>query len=190
MPRTNETNRLIKDERKNSILLAALPLFALYQDKVSVDMICEKAKCSHGLLYHYFRDANNVLFNIKKMEAYVVLKEQLLNTIDNGSSLDSIYQIIKKTNDTILNAKNHEIAMMVLIINDNDKNSYKEHLTNLIKEGQKNNQVVSGKPAEICSIYINQNNGVLLKKLLQKSYKLEIPSVENLLQIFMKKTIR
>ena len=190
MPRTSDVNKQIKDERKQSILSAALPLFALYGDKVSVDMICEKAKCSHGLLYHYFRDANNVLFNIKKMDSYANLKESLLKVVDNGSPIDSIYQILQHTNTAISKAKNDDFSLLYLIINDDEKNSYKNILVELVKNGQSTGQVTAGKPADIVGLYLNQNNGVLLKKLLQKSYKIEIRPVDNLMQIFMKKTVR
>ena len=190
MPRTNDINKQIKDERKQSILLAALPLFALYNEKVSVDMICEKAKCSHGLLYHYFRDANNVLFNIKKMDDYISLKNSLLNIIDNGSPIDSIYQILQNTNSSILKAKKDDIPMIYLVINDEDKNSYKNTLIELVRNGQNHGQVTAGKADDIVRIYNEQNNGVLLKKILQKSYKLDLPPVDNLMQIFIKKTVR
>lgn len=190
MPRTNDINKQIKDERKQSILSAALPLFALYGDKVSVDMICEKAKCSHGLLYHYFRDANNVLLNIKKQASFIELKEQLLHVVDNDSPIDSIYQILQNTNSAISKSKIDTVSMLYLVINDDEKSSYKNTLIELVKNGQNVGQIVAGKPSEIVDVYLNQNNGVLLKKLLQKSYKIEILPVDNLMQIFIKKTVR
>lgn len=188
MPRTNKVNKQIKDERKQSILFAALPLFALYGDKVSVDMICEKAKCSHGLLYHYFRDANNVLFNIKKMDSYIVLKNKILSFQNNDFPLDSIYQIINSVNSVLSRPKQDEISMLVLIMSEEEKDSLRNRLILLIKQGQKDGQITAGKAEDICSIYINQNIGVLLKKLLQKSYKIEIIPPDNQLQIFNKKT--
>lgn len=188
MPRTNEINKQIKDERKQSILFAALPLFALYGDKVSVDMICEKAKCSHGLLYHYFRDANNVLFNIKKMDSYITLKNKILSFQNNDFPLDSIYQIINSVNSVLSKPKQDELSMLVLIMGEEEKDGLKNKLNLLIKQGQKNGQITAGKAEDICSIYINQNIGVLLKKLLQKSYKIEIVPADNQLQIFNKKT--
>ena len=108
MPRTNDANKLIKDERKQSIISAALPLFVLYGDKVSVDMICEKAKCSHGLLYHYFKDANNVLQKIKNSERFLSLQTTLLDYVDNGSQIDAIYQMISNVNSAVLKIKNDE----------------------------------------------------------------------------------
>ena len=190
MPRTHDVNKMIKDERKQAILSAALPLFALYGDKVSVDMICEKVKCSHGLLYHYFRDANNVLYNIKRMPSYVAIKERILTYQKSDHQLDSIYQIIGNINSEISKAKQDDIASLVLILSDEEKDGVKNHLISLTKEGQKNGIISAGKPDDICNIYLQQNMGVLLKKLLQKSYKIEIAPVDNLIQIFNKKTVR
>lgn len=187
MPRTNDVNKQIKDERRSSILSVSAPLFALCGDKVSVDMICEKAKCSHGLLYHYFRDTNNVLFNIKKSERYLALKDKILTIKDNGSPIDSIYQIIQTMNGLIAAAKQDDISLLILLMQDDDKDGVKSTLTSTIKQGQKDGQICAGKPEEICNIYLNQNIGVLYRKLLQKSYKIEISPIDNLIQIFNKK---
>ena len=190
MPRTNDANKLIKDERKQSIISAALPLFVLYGDKVSVDMICEKAKCSHGLLYHYFKDANNVLQTIKKSERFLSLQTTLLDYVDNGSQIDAIYQIISSVNSAVLKVKNDDVSILYLVLNNHEKISFKSSLASLVKEGQKNGQVTAGKPEDLVLIYINYLSGVLLKKILQKSYKIEIQPIDNLMQIFIKKTAR
>ncbi len=62
MPRTFKENEKIKEERKNRILDVSLKLFAnLGYENVSMDMIAKKAKCSHGLMYHYFADKNEII---------------------------------------------------------------------------------------------------------------------------------
>ena len=73
MPRTKEQFTEMKDERKSSILKAALPLFSINK-KVSIDAICEKAKCSHGIIYHYYRNSDQVLQTLLKSELYLELK--------------------------------------------------------------------------------------------------------------------
>jgi AcrR family transcriptional regulator len=62
MPRTFKENEKIKEERRNRILDISLKLFAnLGYENVSMDMIAKKAKCSHGLMYHYFKDKNEII---------------------------------------------------------------------------------------------------------------------------------
>ena len=61
MPRTPEQNNLIKGKRKNRLLEVALLVFAKQgYDGVAIDDITAKAKCSHGLFYHYFNTKEEV----------------------------------------------------------------------------------------------------------------------------------
>ena len=71
MPRTQEQFELIRTERMNIILTSAMYLFATKgYDSTTLDEIAKDAGCSHGLLYHYFKDkytlydylVNNVVF--------------------------------------------------------------------------------------------------------------------------------
>lgn len=73
MPRTKEQNNIIRNERINNILTSSLYLFSNKgYDATSLDDIAKDAGCSHGLLYHYFKDkyylynylVNNVAFPI------------------------------------------------------------------------------------------------------------------------------
>ena len=70
MPRTREQFSEMKDERRAAILNAALPLFSLGQ-KVTIDMIADKAKCSHGIVYHYYTNTNQILEKLLKSSTYV-----------------------------------------------------------------------------------------------------------------------
>ena len=57
MPRTQEQNEIIRNESISKILLASLYLFAnMGYDATTLDEIAKVAGCSHGLLYHYFKD--------------------------------------------------------------------------------------------------------------------------------------
>ena len=74
MPRTREQFSEMKEERRTAILNAALPLFSLGK-KVTIDMIAEKAKCSHGIVYHYYKNTDQVLEKLLKSPTYVELKQ-------------------------------------------------------------------------------------------------------------------
>ena len=57
MPRTREQFDLIRSERMNIILTSAMFLFSTKgYDSTTLDEIAKDAGCSHGLLYHYFKD--------------------------------------------------------------------------------------------------------------------------------------
>ena len=56
MPKTKEQFEQIRNDRINSILLVATDLFATKgYDGVNLDEVTKVAKCSHGLLYHYYK---------------------------------------------------------------------------------------------------------------------------------------
>ncbi len=63
MPKTQEQNDELKEQRKQNIVLAALIVFCEKgYDGTTVDDITKKAKCSHGLFYHYF-DSKKAVFD-------------------------------------------------------------------------------------------------------------------------------
>jgi AcrR family transcriptional regulator len=65
MPRTKEQNMVIREERKQSIMDAALLLFA--EDgfvHTSIDRIAQQAGISKGLLYSYFKNKDDLLYQI------------------------------------------------------------------------------------------------------------------------------
>ena len=115
MPRTREQFSEMKDERRNSILKAALPLFSLSQ-KVSIDAICEKAKCSHGIVYHYFRNTDQILEKLLKSSTYVELQDKLFNKPE-GSSYEKIEQIIAILLDVSIK-KMENVCYLNMIIKD------------------------------------------------------------------------
>ena len=65
MPRTKEQNIAIREERKQSIMDAALQLFADNGfENTSIDSIANHAGISKGLLYSYFKCKDDLLYQI------------------------------------------------------------------------------------------------------------------------------
>ena len=61
MPKSKEQFEQIRNDRINSILLVAADLFATKgYDGVNLDEITKVAKCSHGLLYHYYKGKEDI----------------------------------------------------------------------------------------------------------------------------------
>ena len=70
MPKSKEQFEQIRNERIKIILNSAATLFALKgYEGVSLDEVTKEAKCSHGLLYHYFS---------KKEQLYKAVLEQVV----------------------------------------------------------------------------------------------------------------
>ena len=183
MPRTDLQFKKMKDERKLSILEAALPLFSLDKDKVSVDLISQKAKCSHGLVYHYFKNVDEIYNELLTSETYLSLKEKLFIDDKGEYAFVVISEIIKTLYDL---DSIQDVAFANLIISETGKKSLLEKLSMLVTRGQKEGEVTGGDPKDIvmCAFYLLK--GMYLSYLTQKKPRVEKPAFDNVMKIFKK----
>ena len=185
MPRTKEQFSEMKDERKSSILKAALPLFSL-NTKVSIDAICEKAKCSHGIVYHYFRNTDQILDTLLKSPTYVELTNKLFSSND-GSSYEKLEDIVRVLLE-VSNKNLEYVCYLNMLIKERDKNSLFSLLCKIIKEGQASGTLVPGEPSEIVESIFFLLKGVYLSLLLEKHPDVRVPSLETVMQLIRKPT--
>jgi AcrR family transcriptional regulator len=79
-PRNEEQNELIKDERREQILSAALKVFARKGFAAAkISDIVARAGMSHGLVYHYFKS--------KEELGYAVLNRQFERFAERGLAI-------------------------------------------------------------------------------------------------------
>ena len=185
MPRTREQFSEMKDERRSSILAAALPLFAT-SEKVSIDAICEKAKCSHGIVYHYFKNTQQILDTLLKSSTYVELKQKLFQ-FDGGSSYEKVQQIVSVLLD--VSPKRIDIVSYLnLLIKEQSKDSLYVLFTKLVKDGQLSGTIIGGEPSELTDSIFLLLKGLYLSFLLEKHPVAKVPSSETVLQLLRKPT--
>ena len=184
MPRTKEQFRAMKEEREAVILKTALPLFSLGQ-KVTVDLIVEKAKCSHGIVYHYFKNTDQILEKLLKKPIYAELKQKLFNV--EGSSYEKISQIISVLLD-VSKEKFENVCYLNMIIKENDKTSVRVFLTKLIRDGQISGTIIGGDPSQLVDSVFLLLKGTYLTFLLEKHPDIKVPSVETVMQLLRKPT--
>ena len=184
MPRTKEQFRAMKEEREAVILKTALPLFSLGQ-KVTVDLIVEKAKCSHGIVYHYFKNTDQILEKLLKKPIYTELKQKLFNV--EGSSYEKISQIISVLLD-VSKEKFENVCYLNMIIKENDKTSLRVFLTKLIKDGQTSGTIIGGDSSQLVDSVFLLLKGTYLTFLLEKHPDIKVPSVETVMQLLRKPT--
>ena len=184
MPRTKEQFRAMKEEREAVILKTALPLFSLGQ-KVTVDLIVEKAKCSHGIVYHYFKNTDQILEKLLKKPIYTELKQKLFNV--EGSSYEKISQIISVLLD-VSKEKFENVCYLNMIIKENDKTSLRVFLTKLIRDGQISGTIIGGDPSQLVDSVFLLLKGIYLTFLLEKHPDIKVPSVETVMQLLRKPT--
>ena len=183
MPRTALQFKRMKDERKLSILEAALPLFSLDKNKVSVDLISQKAKCSHGLVYHYFKNTDEIYNELLTSETYISLREKLF--IDDKGRY--AYEVITEITRNLYDLDSiQDMAFANLIISESGKKSLLDKLSLLVARGQKEGEVTGGNPKDIvlCAFYLLK--GVYLSYLTQKKPDVDKPAFDNVMKIFKK----
>lgn len=184
MPRTPLQYKQIKDERKLSILEASLPLFSLYGNKVSIDSISEKAKCSHGLVYHYFKNTDAVLEELLKSETYLEIKDELFVNFTNRLAIEIIDELVNKlidVNDVV------KASYLNIIISDYSKKSFKSEFVKLVARGQKEGDVTGGDPNDITQTLFLMLKGIYLIYLTNKKASVDIPSIDNIMNIIRKR---
>ena len=185
MPRTREQFSEMKDERRASILKAALPLFSLNK-KVSIDAICEKAKCSHGIVYHYYRNTDQILETLLKSSTYVEIKHRLFGN-PKGSSYEKIEEIVSVLLD-VSEKQIENVCYLNMLIKDRDKGSLFIHLGKLIREAQASESIVAGDPNQLVDSVFFLVKGIYLTFLLEKHPVIKVPSIETVMQLLRKPT--
>ena len=185
MPRTREQFSEMKDERRASILKAALPLFSLNK-KVSIDAICEKAKCSHGIVYHYYRNTDQILETLLKSSTYVEIKHRLFENPE-GSSYEKIEEIVSVLLD-VSEKQIENVCYLNMLIKDRDKGSLFIHLGKLIREAQASESIVAGDPNQLVDSVFFLVKGIYLTFLLEKHPVIKVPSIETVMQLLRKPT--
>lgn len=183
MPRTREQFAEMKDERKQAIFAAALPLFSV-NEKVSIDAICEKAKCSHGIVYHYFKNVEQIREKLMNSSTIVEIKHNIFDNLE-GSSYEKIEHIIGEMLD--VSQKNIEkVCYLNILIKSTEKDSIFSLLTNLIKTAQQASTIKGGDPAEIVNTLFLLFKGIYLSLILEKHPTSKVPSLETVMQLIRK----
>ena len=107
MPKSDEQLIRIKDDRRSDIVVSALKVFCEKgYSGATINDIVKKAKCSHGLFYHYF-DSKKAIFNAV-METRGKNMMDFLDEVMKNS--DNYVEKLKKlTEYTFANMKKDEI---------------------------------------------------------------------------------
>lgn len=184
MPRTREQFSQMRDETENLILSVALPLFSLGSRKVTIDLIAEKAKISHGSVYHYFKNTDEIYKKLLMSSTYVELLNSLMNPSE-GSNYEKIVEIITNMLNVSI-AKMNKICYLNILIKNEDKNSLYSLLVSLVKNAQKAGQIVGGEPSDIVHAIFFLFKGIYLSFLTEKHPNVKVPSVESVMQLIRK----
>lgn len=204
MPKTREQNQLIKEERRNSILICSLYLFALKgYSSVNIDDVTKAAKCSHGLFYHYFKDKEELFFSVIEE---VALKQfiPLINSINyNQKAKFAIHDLLNCLYEILVGNNKNLVCILYLLFNlhlqkDNipkPKDINKKNnpllvywlLIDLIKKGQIEGDINDGNPKVYAVAILSMITGLSFNRLYIGLKRFVCPTPEIIMNILIKK---
>lgn len=200
MPRQDQQNKQIRDERRAQILQAALRVFArrgMVATKISD--IAKEAGLSHGLVYHYFKSKEEIFMTLVQkaldsslnviyyaheqvgtpLEKLRWMTEQIIKSIDNGDEILLFLIMIQASTSDIVSEEvkemltgEHAVSPVMATIP-------------LIVEGQKVREIKQGDPVQLAVTYYAFIQGLAINRIQWE----ECPMPEaNLIMNIFKKT--
>ena len=202
MPTKKCAVKTAKDERKNKILLSALKVFCEKgYDGATINDIVKKAKCSHGLFYHYFNTKKEIFDAVGEIRGkhMMTFLDEVLK--EDGNYVDKLYRL---TEYTFKNIKNDEIFayryyfFLTTVFNKAESNTpppkceRPPHLRmfDFFEQGIKSGDFSSKYPADECArLYNSIIQGATLNFILcPKDFKhnFKFPMIDYIVDIFKK----
>lgn len=196
MPRTDEQNQQIRDERQEQILQAALKVFArrgMVAAKISD--IAKEAGLSHGLVYHYFKSKEEVFTILVKRAAQGSSLVIEYAKQQDGSPLEKLRWMTQMILQSIKGEGAYLFLLMIqaftsdavpedvkqLIDNDFASSGMRSTLP-LIIEGQQTGDIVGGDPEKLAVCYYSLIQGLAISKIQWN--ECPMPDEDMILRIF------
>jgi AcrR family transcriptional regulator len=189
-PRNEEQNALIKDERREQILSAALKVFGKKGFAATkISDIVAGAGMSHGLVYHYFKSKEEIFLTLLKrametsvqsvtqvealdmppLEKVRTIARYILGGIESYE--DSSYYFL-----IVLHASVMEVPpeMERLL---GSSNVSVQSLTRIIAEGQKAGEMREGDPLAMTIAFFAAIQGLAVYKLAMEGFRMPDPEL-------------
>lgn len=188
-PRNEEQNALIKDERREQILSAALKVFArrgFAATKIS-DIVAQGGM-SHGLLYHYFKSKEEIFYELLHRALSTSGESLLMVEAMPLSPLQKVYETAKYILTGIDQWEDTSYYFLIVIHaalmdtteNENvfaDSEVAVESLMRILKQGQEMGEVRDGDTREMAILFFAAIQGVAFYKLSMQDFRLPNPDL-------------
>lgn len=204
MPKSREQNLQIKEERRNSILVSSLYLFAFKgYGGVNIDDITKVAKCSHGLFYHYFSNKEE-LFHTVMHELVEEKAKKLQQGLDfTQKAKFALNDILTRLLEGLKSKDDNLICVLYLLFNlhlekdnipkpiESDIKKKKpikifDALYNLIQKGQDDGDFLPGNPKIYTITIMSLINGLTYNRLCLGQKKFICPDASIIMNILLK----
>ena len=200
MPKSKEQFEQIRNERIKVILKSASTLFALKgYDAVSLDEVTKVAKCSHGLLYHYFANKEELYQAV--LEQVVYPECQLIFTdIDwslkakdvMSSLLYKVLRVLSSPNDekvrNLYLLLNIHLQKSLPVVKKNEKGHTKifAYIEELIDRGKKENDFKNYDTIELTISILSLIKGIAFNRIHIGSERFIAPHNEIIMGMLLK----
>lgn len=182
MPRTEEQNQQIRDERQEQILQAALKVFARRgMAAAKISDIASEAGLSHGLVYHYFKSKEEMFTTLVKKalqgSALVIqyarqqagsplqqlrwMTQMILQNIAGEGAYLFLIMIQAFTSDAVP----EEVKQMM---DDELAFSAIKATLPLIEAGQQTGEILHDDPEKLAALYYSLIQGLAISKIQWK----------------------
>ncbi len=198
MARSAEHYQELKDNRRQDILKAALPLFAIQgYDSVSIDDIVKACGCSHGLFYHYFSSKND-LFKAMMEESKTASKRCYPREwLNDQRPVEGLHHFVDQIINLLLHDEENCYYMYFYLtmhfqrtLPKTQKKGEKKHfphmLEDMIIKGQNENTFLEGDPFEMTRLFIATLRGLFYERLQVGIKKFHCPHKKLILRILIK----
>ncbi len=194
MPRTEEANQRIRDERREQLLQAAARVFARkgLADTKIVD-IAAAADVSHGLAYRHFSSKEEVFAELVERSSNGVTRIAEAALEQPGTPWDKLLWITEQTLSGMRRRPEYTLVVLHALTNEAVPAEVRQMalrqsevmtlvIMRLIREGQATGQVISGDPVQLAWFYESCILGLAVGGNLPDSVP-ALPSAEMVLRI-------
>jgi AcrR family transcriptional regulator len=179
MPRSEEANAQVKDDRQKQILLAALEIF-IHRGFAATKMcdIAKAAGISYGLMYHYFQSKDDIYVELvgNAIEASSVgIAQVRASDMEPVEMIRSVVTRVFKAVDQHQSSGYSFVLWMEAMTSRGDSLPAFQYpdrlgrpfdvLAGMIEEGQRKGQIAQGDPAQLVVTFLSAMLGLASLKV-------------------------
>ena len=200
MPKSKEQFEQVRNERIKVILKSAAILFALKgYEGVSLDEVTKVAKCSHGLLYHYFANKEELYQAVLEQVVYPECQQMFTDIDWNKKAKDVLSNLLDKVLSTISSNDDEKVRSLYLLLNihlqkslpvvkKNEKGHTKifAYIEELIDRGKKENDFKDYDTIELTISVLSLIKGIAFNRIHIGSKRFIAPHKEIIMGMLLK----
>lgn len=190
-PRSEEMNAMIKDERSEQILNAALKVFATRgYAATKISDIVAKSGVSHGLVYHYFKSKEEIFYELLKRAMFGSSQSLIMVDAMPLSPIEKVRQTAKYILGAISDFEDTAYYFLIVVhasvmdVPDiekdkdfSDSNVAMQTFVRILQEGQQAGEILDGDALEMAWCFFSAIQGLAIYKLSMENFRMPDPEI-------------